>query len=242
MTKAATTTSRREPRRGPNGRSSAKESSLSQEAIVSCALELTQREGAAALTLRRIGQELGVDATAFYRHFRDKDELVLACMDRIIETSYEHIEPRIDGADWRTIVSEVAWESWRTCAVYPAIYSVAFARTTGGPGERRMVELLLNAIADLGLEREHTVRLYRCFVDSVLGMCGMRAAMLGLPEDVREKDATAWSRIYAVLPQVSYPATRAHAEELAAITDDSIFATLVDAVVKTIESAAAAPR
>jgi AcrR family transcriptional regulator len=225
----------------PSSRAPAKEPALSQDAIVSCALELTQREGAAALTLRRIGQELGVDATAFYRHFRDKDELVLACMDRIIETSYEHIEAKVAGADWRTIVSEVAWESWRMCAAYPAIYSIAFARTTGGPGERRMVELLLSSLSELGLGPEHTVRLYRFFVDSVLAMCGMRAAILGLPMELQEKDATAWSRIYAVLPQVSYPATRAHADELAAITEDSIFTTLVEAVLKSIETSASSP-
>src|SRR3954469_12437283 len=166
---------------------SAKDSPLSQESIVASALELTQREGAAALTLRRIGQELGVDATAFYRHFRDKDELVLACMDRIIEMSYERIGDRIDGADWRTIVSEVAWESWRSCGAYPAIYSIAFARTTGGPGERQMVELLLGSLSELGLDRTRTVGLYRFFVDGVLAMCGMRAAMLGLPPELQEK-------------------------------------------------------
>jgi len=218
----------------------AKDAGLTPETIVGCALELTQREGAGALTLRRIGQELGVDATAFYRHFRDKDDLVLACMDRIIEQSYERIAPVVDGADWRTVITEVAAESWRTSTVYPAIYSIAFARTTGGPGERKMVELLLGSLSTLGLDPERTVGLYRLFVDSVLGLCGMRATMLGLPRELQEKDATAWSRIYAVLPEVSYPATRAHADELASITDDSIFATLVEAIVNAIETKAAA--
>jgi len=240
MTSAAKA-SRARPANGRSGRRSApgKDAALTPEAIVSCALELTQREGAGALTLRRIGQELGVDATAFYRHFRDKDDLVLACMDRIIEQSYERIAPAVDAADWRTVVTEIAAESWRTSAVYPAIYSVAFARTTGGPGERRMVELLLGSLSKLGLDREQTVGLYRFVVDSVLALCGMRAAMLGLPRELQEKDATAWSRIYAVLPQESYPATRGHADELAAITEDSIFASLVEAIVNAIENKAA---
>ena len=240
MTSAAKA-SRVRPAKGRGGRAAVatKDAALTPEVIVSCALELTQREGAGALTLRRIGQELGVDATAFYRHFRDKDDLVLACMDRIIEQSYERIAPVVDGADWRTVVTEIAAESWRTSAIYPAIYSVAFARTTGGPGERRMVELLLGSLSTLGLGPEQTVGLYRFVVDSMLAVCGMRAAMLGLPRELQEKDATAWSRIYAVLPQESYPATRAHAAELAAITEDSIFASLVEAIVNAIETKAA---
>ena len=240
MTSAARSSRPRSANARPARRTAAgKDAGLTPEAIVACALELTQREGAAALTLRRIGQELGVDATAFYRHFRDKDDLVLACMDRIIEQSYDRIAPVVDGADWRTVVAEIAAESWRTCAVYPAIYSVAFARTTGGPGERRMVELLLGSLSALGLGPERTVGLYRFFVDSILAMCGMRAAMLGLPREMQEKDATAWSRIYAVLPEESYPATRAHADELAAITEDSIFASLVEAILTAIGTKAA---
>ena len=242
MTGAAKGSRARASGRSPRRPAPGKDAALTPEAIVTCALELTQREGAAALTLRRIGQELGVDATAFYRHFRDKDDLVLACMDRIIEQSYERIAPVVKGADWRTVVAEVAAESWRSSAVYPAIFSIAFARTTGGPGERQMVELLLGSLSALGLDRERTVGLYRLFVDSALGMCGMRGAMLSLPREMQEKDATAWSRIYAVLPEVSYPATRAHADELAAITEDSIFASLVEAVLDAIESKAAAAR
>lgn len=240
MTNASGAKRQRSTNGGAGGRAGAgKDAALTPETIVACALELTQREGATALTLRRIGQELGVDATAFYRHFRDKDDLVLACLDRTIERSYDRIATVVDGADWRTIISEVAWESWRSSAAYPAIYSVAFARTTGGPGERRMVELLLGSLSGLGLGPEGTVGLYRLFVDSVLALCGMRAALLGLPRELQEKDATAWSRIYAVLPELSYPATRAHADELATITEDSIFGSLVEAILNAIEAKAA---
>ena len=36
------------------------------------------------LTVRRLGKELGADPTAIYRHFRDKDELVRAVLDRLV--------------------------------------------------------------------------------------------------------------------------------------------------------------
>ena len=36
------------------------------------------------MSVRRLGAELGADPTAIYRHFRDKDELVLALLDRLL--------------------------------------------------------------------------------------------------------------------------------------------------------------
>lgn len=210
---------------------------LSSELIIDRALELTEREGAQALTMRRLGEELGVDPTAVYRHFRDKDDLVLACMDRIIDNAYTALEPRLDRTDWRGVLRAVAEHSWQACAAHPAIYSLAFFRTTGGPGERRMVELLLSTLSAAGLSPEQAVLYYRAFVDSMLAMCGMKAAEQSLEPHLREKDASAWTRIYAILPQEEYPAARAHAGHLAGITERAIFTSVTDAVISLIEGA-----
>lgn len=208
---------------------------LNAELIVERALELTEREGAQALTMRRLGDELGVDGTAVYRYFRDKDDLVLACMDKIIENVYDVIEPRLDVSDWRGVLRAVAEASWDACEAHPAIYSLAFYRTTGGPGERRMVELLLSTLAAAGLSAEQTVLHYRAFVDSMLAMCGMKAAGHSLGPQLRDKDNSAWTRIYAILPQAEYPAARAHAGELAAVTERGIFTSVTDSVISLIE-------
>ncbi|RSM65515.1 TetR/AcrR family transcriptional regulator [Actinoplanes sp. ATCC 53533] len=211
--------------------------SLSADLIVDRALELTEREGAAVLTMRRLGEELGVDPTAVYRYFRDKDELVLACLDRIIDNAYAAIEPTLDRADWRGVLRAVADQSWRSCEAHPAIYSLAFFRTTGGPGERKMVELLLSTLAAAGLSPEQAVLHYRAYVDSMLAMCGMKAASQSLDPQLREKDTSAWTRIYAILPQQQYPAARAHATHLAEVTERAIFAAVTDSVIALIEEA-----
>jgi len=210
--------------------------SLSSEFIVGRALELTDREGAQALTMRRLGEELGVDPTAVYRHFRDKDELVLACMDRIIEMVYAAMEPGLDTADWRGVLRAAAEQSWLACEAHPAIYSLAFHRTTGGPGERRMVELLLSTLSAAGLAPEATVLHYRAFVDSMLAMCGMKSGTNSLEAHLLDKDASAWTRIYAILPQEEYPAARAHAGHLAAVTERAIFSSVTEAVISLIET------
>jgi len=47
-------------------------------ALVECGLELIHRKGIQALTLREIGNRLGVSRSAPYRHFKDKDALLAA--------------------------------------------------------------------------------------------------------------------------------------------------------------------
>jgi AcrR family transcriptional regulator len=210
---------------------------LSAELIVDRALELTDREGAPALTMRRLGQELGVDPTAVYRHFRDKDELVLACMDRLVEEAHAAIESGVDRSDWRAVLRATSAHSWRACKDHPAIYAMACHRTTGGPGERKMVELLLSSLASTGLSPERTVLYYRAFVDSMLGMCGMKAASESLAAPLREKDNSAWTRIYAILPQAEYPVARAHAQQLAEVTEWDIYRSVTDSVISLIEDA-----
>jgi len=56
---------------------------LSRSAVVDRALELADREGIEALTIRRLAAELGVTPMALYWHFRSKEELIAGLADRI---------------------------------------------------------------------------------------------------------------------------------------------------------------
>ena len=47
-------------------------------ALIQCGLELIERKGIHALTLREIGKQLGVSRSAAYRHFKDKAALLFA--------------------------------------------------------------------------------------------------------------------------------------------------------------------
>ena len=57
---------------------------LDRESILDAGIRLAASGRADAVSVRRLGAELGADPTAIYRHFRDKDELVLALLDRLL--------------------------------------------------------------------------------------------------------------------------------------------------------------
>lgn len=57
--------------------------SLDREKIVTAAIRIIDIEGADALSMRRLGGELGSGATSVYRHVRDKEELIGLAFDAI---------------------------------------------------------------------------------------------------------------------------------------------------------------
>ncbi|HRD63690.1 MAG TPA: TetR/AcrR family transcriptional regulator, partial [Nocardioides sp.] len=213
---------------------------LTREAILDCALALVEREGVSALSMRRLGDELGVDATAFYRHFRDKDAIVLAAYDRVTDELAELVGGLDAELGWRERLQRLAAASWDLAERQPAIYSLGFARITGGPSERAVVEFILATIASTGLPRERVVLFYRAFADTTLSLCGMAATVAALDPAVREKDANAWTNIYAALPQAEYPAARAHATELQQVDDVDLYRLAVDALLDRVEHEATA--
>jgi AcrR family transcriptional regulator len=205
--------------------------SVQRESIVSTALELAEREGAGALTMRRLGEELAIDPTALYRLFGDKDELLLAVYDKIQAMSVDLLGPVEPDEAWPDVLRRVADQNWEITGRFPAVIALMAARTTGGGAERKLVELVLSTFARAGLPPDETVLFYRAFVDMVLALSAQTASLAMLEPEVRAKDATAWSRIYAQLPEEQYPSARAHIAELTSVTERQIYDAAVEAVI-----------
>lgn len=73
-------------------------SKLQHEAIIAEAMRLIERDGEAALSMRTLATGLGVTPMALYRYFANRDELLLALVDRVSRT-IEFPEPTGDPVD-----------------------------------------------------------------------------------------------------------------------------------------------
>ena len=76
---------------------------LSRALILETALRLATDEPKRKLTTTRLGKELGADPTAVYRHFRNRDELVMAVADQVVKEVLDSYEPA--GA-WRESLTQ----------------------------------------------------------------------------------------------------------------------------------------
>jgi AcrR family transcriptional regulator len=131
--------SRRRPARAP----------LSRDAIVDAALVVLARDSAAAVTMRRVADELGTGPASLYAHVNDKEELENAVFDRI---AGEVPLPVPDAARWREQVKELLTNSMQTYTRYPGVAAFAFARIPYGPHALAHSEALLELLRLGGVE------------------------------------------------------------------------------------------
>ena len=155
---------------------------LSRDTITDAAFRLTRDEPNTPLTLTRLGTELGADPTALYRHFRNRDELLLAVFDQMyaeVMARYEH-----DG-DWRRSLRAIAAAMRAVLLERPALIAEVGYRFTGGPHERAAIELTHRIFERAGLSGEAARLQVRAFGELVLSHAAMSAASVTLPDDIR---------------------------------------------------------
>ena len=70
---------------------------LTRERVLRAALKLADQGGLDALSMRKLGQDLGVEAMALYYHFANKDEVI----DGIVDIVFAEIHLPIAGAPWK---------------------------------------------------------------------------------------------------------------------------------------------
>jgi len=89
---------------------------LSRERIVATALELIDRDGLAAVTMRRIADELGVQAPSLYNHMRSKEALLdavaAAVMEQVDASPFEQL-------GWREALERWAWSYYDALVAHP---------------------------------------------------------------------------------------------------------------------------
>lgn len=141
-------------------------STLSPDDYVRAAMELADEAGIDSLTMRALGDRMGVDATAIYRHFPSKESLLDAMLDFILGEA-ANLEPT--GATPRERILSVAVNVRAAMRRHPNLAG-AFALATGGFANgltisRRMIAEL----RALGLTGEHLVRMYQSFEGFILG-------------------------------------------------------------------------
>jgi AcrR family transcriptional regulator len=138
---------------------------LSHEAIVTAALALLDREGAEALTMRRLAGELGVEAMSLYRHVSDRAALLESIADRLAA----EIERRPPDEDWVDALRGVAIELRALAHRHPAAFTLVAMRVLNTSGVLRPIEDALAALRRGGFTPARAVFAYRLIVTYARG-------------------------------------------------------------------------
>jgi AcrR family transcriptional regulator len=120
---------------------------LSRDRILGAAVALADRDGIAALSMRNLARDLGVDPMSLYNHVRDKDALLEGAVDLVIAD----IEPVLDGPDWRASLRATVYAARSTLKRHPWAKGVIQTRTSGTPAFLRYMEAVLTIFHDGGV-------------------------------------------------------------------------------------------
>ncbi len=121
---------------------------LSREAIVDAALAILDADGVDALTIRRLGQELGTGAATLYWHIAGKDELCELVYDRIMG----EIElPDPDPSRWQDQLKQLARRAYRAMLSHNDAVRLSIGRPPAGPNTLRIVEWMLALMRGAGI-------------------------------------------------------------------------------------------
>ncbi|MDW5595757.1 TetR/AcrR family transcriptional regulator [Conexibacter stalactiti] len=206
---------------------------LDRDAIVVAAERVVSAEGLDALSMRRIGAELGADPTALYRHFRNKEELLVELAGRSFAEA-----PALDPADdWRVRLRAELRHELERYRVHPELATLIARQPDDEPRLVRMNERLLAILADAGLSPADAARLFHVIENFVVGS-GLYATLLEHAPDPRVADRAAMRRVYAGLDGETLPHAAAAAPHLFP-PQREIFEAGVDLLVAAIERAAA---
>src|SRR3984957_5488806 len=193
---------------------------LTRELIVRESLRLLDTDGVVLFSLPKLVRALGADATAVYRHFASKDDLVLAVADHLIEESAAGVRPQ-EG--WVETLAGGARQPRRTYLAHPAAASLSSYRTTQGPAEMKAVDIIISCVLAAGFEGAEAAVVYRAIGDFGLYRAGAAGLFLGMDEQLQKNDTNAWTTAYLTADQAKSPAIWRVREHLPAVDDDAIF-------------------
>jgi AcrR family transcriptional regulator len=164
---------------------------LNRQRVLRAAVALADQSGIESLTMRRLGQELGVEAMSLYNHVANKDDI----LDGIVDLIVGDIDVPPTGTDWKSAMRQRAVSAHEVLLAHPWAAMLIMSRYNIGPGMTRYLDATLGRLREGGFSIEGALDAWNT-LDSHL--YGFTLQELNLPFEVQEAQQVSAS----VLPQI----------------------------------------
>jgi AcrR family transcriptional regulator len=165
---------------------------LTRERIAATALELLDREGLAAFSMRRLADELGVGTMTLYGYFRSRHEL----LDAVTDAAPGLPELGEATGTWRERIVFVSRAMRRYLERHPALVQIRLQGRLVRPRQFRVTEAAVGSLVEAGLPPDEAARAFRLLFTYTFGFVAfsptataddarrdVRMALAGLPPD-----------------------------------------------------------
>ena len=139
-----------------NKKTRPKRTPLSRERVLRAAIALADERGAQELTMRKLAQDLGVEAMSLYNHVASKDDL----LDGMIDIVFSEIEAPSAGRDWKAELRKRAVSTREALNRHRWAIGEMEGRGSHGPSNLRLHDAVLGCLRAAGFSVEMTVHAY----------------------------------------------------------------------------------
>lgn len=144
---------------------------LSKADYVSAALEYIDEHGMEPMTMRALGEKMGVDPTAVYRHYPNKDDLVLAVCDKVLGYIIAEVGESAPSPRERTV--SLALVTRKVLRQHPHVMNAILNSTGYMENGFYLSREIAKSLVALGVRTEKVAVAYQMLEGFVMGSCLM---------------------------------------------------------------------
>lgn len=184
---------------------------LNRDRVLDAGVALADAEGIGALTMRRLGRELGVEAMALYNHVGSKDDLLNGMIDQVVGEILHEIgggtEPPDGGSGgWRERARQRAVSAHAALMRHPWAAALWTSSLDLGPARMRYMDGALRSLREAGFPPDLLDRTFHTIENHIVGHA-LQALGFPLDDDRMAEVGEAFLRSF---PVGTYPDLAAH--------------------------------
>lgn len=181
---------------------------LSRERVLRAAMDLADRDGIAALSMRNLAHELGVEAMSLYHYVESKEDLLAAINDLVMS---ELELPQAPPAEWKSAVRRMAVSYHEALRRHPWVHSVKAVPERVGPSTVRYMEWVLGTLRKGGFSPRMTHHAYHILDSHVVGSSLWEAGIMAVIPKGQMADMA--RQFLERIPMDRYPYVHEHAQQ-----------------------------
>jgi AcrR family transcriptional regulator len=174
--------------------------------VLRAALALADAGGIESLTMRKLGQELGVEAMSLYNHVENKDDIV----DGITELVLAEIEVPSGGRDWKSEIRRTAISSHDVFLRHRWACSLMMSRPKASTPRMLWMEAVLRTLREAGFSADMTHHAYHALDSHITGFTLWQVNM---PFETKAELLDLAQGFLQQIPADAYPYIIEHAEQ-----------------------------
>jgi AcrR family transcriptional regulator len=171
---------------------------LSRDRVVRAAVALADEVGIASLSMRKLGEALGVEAMSLYNHVANKSQL----LDGMVDLVFSEIDMPRDDDEWMSSMRQRAVSAREVLSRHPWAIGLMESRTTPGPATLRHHDAVIGSLRRGGFSVAMAAHAFSVLDSYIYGFALQEA---NLPFDSGPETAALAQAMLAQAPADDYP-------------------------------------